>query len=182
MTDGDQMGVAIFCLEQMWQATAIGEQEGAAETLPSWEDGEWWERAERYVLKLDHVNKACRILEQRGWPEPFPQSARNAAKAFVGVWQEKKGKDLRDAYAHYEEALSDPNHRLRGEPAGYDTVQGVAGRPYWWTGNSWKVGQGPDSIDLLGKEYDLRGVHETLVTLRQEFGKVLDWWNERSGE
>ena len=86
MTDGDQMEVAIFCLEQMWQATAIGEQQGAAETLPSWED---WDRAERYVLKLDHVNKACRILEQRGWPEPFPQSARNAAEAFVNVWQER---------------------------------------------------------------------------------------------
>lgn len=174
MTDGDQMGVAIFCLEQMWQATAIGEQQGAAGTPPSWED---WDRAERYVLKLDHVSKACCILERRGWPEPFPQSARDAAKAFVNVWQEK-GKDLRDAYAHYEEALSDQNHRLRGEPAGYGIVQGVADRPYWSTGNSWRVGQGPDSIDLLGKEYDLRGVHETLVTLRQEFGKVFDWWNK----
>ena len=123
----------------MWQATAIGEQQGAAETLPSWED---WDRAERYVLKLDHVNKACRILEQRGWPEPFPQSARNAAEAFVSVWQEK-GKDLRDAYAHYEEALSDPNHRLRGEPAGYDTVQGVADRPYWLTGTPGESGPCP---------------------------------------
>ena len=166
MTDGDQMEVAIFCLEQMWQATAIGEQQ--QETA----DWEYWDRAERYVLKLDHVSKACHVLEQRGWPEPFPQPAREAAKAFVNVWQEK-GKDLRDAYAHYEEALSEPNHRLRGEPAGYDTVQGVADRPYWSTGNSWKVGQGPDSIDLLGKEYDLHGVRETLVTLRQEFEKVI---------
>lgn len=112
MTDGDQMGVAIFCLEQMLQATAIGEQRVAVEPSPSLED---WDRAEQYVLKLDHVSKACRILKQRGWPEPFPQSARNAAKAFVSAWQEK-GKDLRDAYAHYEEALSDPKHRLRGKP------------------------------------------------------------------
>ena len=117
MTDGDQMEVAIFCLEQMGQATTIGEHEV----------GDEWERAEQYVLKLDHVSKACRILERRGWPEPFPQSARNAAEAFVSAWQKGKGKDLRDAYTHYEEALSDPKHRLRGEPVDYQNRAGSNG-------------------------------------------------------
>ena len=168
MTDGDQMGVAIFCLEQMGQATTIGKHE-VVDDDNIWE---YWDRVERYVLKLDHVSKACRILERRGWPEPFPQSVRSAAKAFVGAWQEK-GKDLRDAYTHYEEALSDSKHRLRCKPVGYQTVRGVDGVPFWWTENSWTVGQGPDSVNLLGKKYNLHGVHEALMNLRQEFEKVI---------
>ena len=46
-------------------------------------------------------------------------------------------------------------------------------KPTWMTVISRSVEQGPDFIKLLGKEYDLRGVHEALMNLRQEFEKVI---------
>lgn len=167
MTEGDQMRVAIFCLEQMRQVAAIIKQ-------PINDPGEHWEMTERYILKIDHVSKACRILEQRGWPAPFPSSAHTAAEAFVRTWQQS-GKDLRDAYAHYEEALADPEHRLRGEPIGYGTMCGVEGTPGWSAMSVGSPGRGLDSVELLGKEYNLLGVHEAFMVLKQEFEVVCGW-------
>ena len=95
------------------------------------------------------------------------------------------GKDLRNVLAHYEEVLSDPRHRHRGEPlTDGRTVRGVQ-LPAWWTMHIGTPGQGPDSVDLVGKSYQLDGVHEALVELEREFSAVLtepdDPWSLREG-
>ena len=86
----------------------------------------------------------------------------------VHAYYEQFGNDLRNAYAHYEEAMANPAHRLRGEPGGYLTVRGVSA-PGWSRGPYWDR----DSLWLLNKEYRLDGVHDALVELEREFSKVL---------
>ena len=88
------------------------------------------------------------------------------------------GNELRNAYAHYEEAMGVPGHRLRGEPAGYLTVRGIS--PPGWA-------RGPfsdrNSLWLLNREYRLDGVSDALIELEREFSAVLtepdDPWNLR---
>ena len=82
------------------------------------------------------------------------------------------GTDLRDAYAHYEEALATPGHGRRGLPVGSGRVRGVD-TPSWGKRRLGTPGEGPDGLWLLGKEYRLDGVHEALVALEREFSAVL---------
>ncbi len=213
-SEHDQLGVAIFCLEQARKAIAL------VDGLTGVDDS--FDQIEQYVLKLDHVHEACCRLN-RSWPVAFPRQARRAANVFIDKWngngarqlcsacaqnepaggltrrrleacveckrgkmscssclervcaehaRYRNGKDLRNAYSHYEEALADPEHRLRGKPAGSITVLGV-GLPRWMTAYVADQQQGPDRLLLLGYDYRLDGVREALVDLEQELAKVL---------
>ena len=215
-SEGDLMRVAVYCLEWARQAIAIRRRPLPDEDAGS--DLNESERDEYYVVKVDHVYKACRILN-RNWPPVFPQPARYAANTLIRRWTGKGpdqpqlckscrfndletyeeqevctqcrkarqtcescqervcdahayytqfGKDLRNAYAHYEEAMADPTHRLRGPPTGYLTVRGTAA-PGWSRGPFWGLG----GFWLLSKEYRLDGVHDALVELEREFSAVL---------
>ena len=82
------------------------------------------------------------------------------------------GKDLRNALAHYEEVLADRSHRHRGEPDRYMTIRGLD-TPSWIRGQVWDLRKGPRGLSLMGKAYQLRGVHEALVQLEREFSAVL---------
>ena len=79
------------------------------------------------------------------------------------------GKDLRDAYTHYEEAMADPEHRHRGEPSGYKTVRGIQA-PGWMRG---QPGWDFEGLWLMGLEYRLDDVHAALVDLERELSEVL---------
>ncbi len=83
------------------------------------------------------------------------------------------GTDLRDAYAHYEEALATPGHERRGQPAAWErTVRGVD-VPSWGNTYQWTPGEGPDGWRLIGKEYRLDGAYDALVELERELADVL---------
>ena len=210
------MRVAIYCLE--WTRQAITLMQEPAPDRGSGTHLNQFEKDEYYVLKVDHVYKACRILK-RNWPSVFPPSAHNAADALIRrwpgsgseqrqlckacrsndyeVWEQQEGcadcnratqkcyscekpvcathahyklfgNELRNAYAHYEEAMGAPGHRLRGEPAGYLTVRGIRA-PGWARGSFWDR----NSLWLLNKEYRLDGVYDALVELDREFSAVL---------
>ena len=82
------------------------------------------------------------------------------------------GKDLRNVVSHHEEVLADRRHRHRGEPDTHTTIRGVD-TPLWVRGHVWDSKNGPEGLWLTGKDYRLRGVHEALVKLEQEFSAVL---------
>ncbi len=77
-SERDQLLVAIFCFKQARKAV------GLAEGLAGNDDP--FDRIEQYVLKLDHVFKACRLLNKKEWPSAFPKKARNAGSVFVEHW------------------------------------------------------------------------------------------------
>ena len=88
-----------------------------------------------------------------------------------GYARYKFGKDLRDAYTHYEEVVADPSNRHRGEPSYPRSVRGVDS-PFWTTRMVVDTKKGPGTVRFLGKEYRLTDVHEALEDLVQEFGEV----------
>ena len=165
-SEGDMMAVAIFCLEQARRALAIG----WAEARAAWTD---FDEVERYTLHADHVDKSCRILN-KNWPSPFPESggARSAANVFVERWRAAAG--LRNAYAHYEEALADPKHSLRGETNEYIVVRGIEISHWEPLYVAPRTTGAPVTVRLLGKGYGLDGVHEALTELERQFAKVLE--------
>ena len=83
------------------------------------------------------------------------------------------GTDLRDAYAHYAEALATPDHRLRGRPAGFEQTMRGVDLPVWSKGHMGTPGEAPETVWLLGKDYWLHGVHEALIELEREFAALL---------
>ena len=108
------MAVAVFCLQQAGQAIAVvAPPEGASlddpESMPE------FDQIESHVLHLQHVYKSCCILNGN-WPSVFPRAARSTANTFIRRWKASAGGDLRAAFTHFEEALADPDHRLRGDP------------------------------------------------------------------
>ena len=85
-----------------------------------------------------------------------------------------KAADLRDAYSHYEEALVNPEHRLRGEPYEYIVVCGIE-VSHWEPIYIAPMDTGaPVMVRLLGKGYSLQGVHGALTELERQFAKVLE--------
>ena len=136
--------------------------------------------------------KACRYINDEVWAEMWDQQAA-CAQCKRGLqrclscddsvcgehaYYERFGRDLRNAYAHYEEAMADPNHRLRGEPIGYKTVRGIQATG-WRRGQMWDR----EGWWLLGREYRLDGVSDALTDLESEFSAVLtepsDRWKLR---
>ena len=128
--------------------------------------------------------RACRFNDYQIWEEQESCSQCKQAEPTCGTCREhvceahayykRFGKDLRDAYAHYEEAMADPSHRRRGAPSGYKTVRGIQA-PGWSRGPYWDR----DSLWLLNKEYRLDGVHDALVELEVEFSAVLTQPDDR---
>ena len=172
--EGDYMAVAAYCLRQARKVIETVEEFSPddRDSQSDLDDGD----GELYILRLQRVYKSCCILN-RYWPSVFPRSARNIANTFIQRWKASDGESLRDTYAHYEEALADPCHRLRGEPLVYGVVRGMD-VPAWKYGYSGQVklgdaARGPDEWQLLGKEYRLEGVYEALVELEREFLAVL---------
>ena len=89
MTERDLMAVALFCLDRAREALTlvyIWERR----PMPEFDD------AERWVLKIDHVYKSCRLLAE-DWPHVFPAAAREAAGAFVLSWQKGDGYQVCEA-------------------------------------------------------------------------------------
>ena len=165
-SESDLLAVAVFCLEQARRALGID----WAEARSAWTD---FDAVERYTLHADHVDKSCRVLN-KGWPSPFPEhgGARRAANEFVERW--RAAADLRNAYAHYEEALADPEHGRRGETNEYILVCGIE-VPHWESLYVAPLTTGaPIGVRLLGKGYGLHGVHEALTELERQFAKVLE--------
>ena len=122
-SEGDLLAVAIFCLQQAGQAIAVvAAPEGASlddpESMPE------FDQIESYVLHLQHVYKSCCILNGN-WPSVFPRAARSTANTFIQKWKVSAGEDLRAAFTHFEEALADPDHRLRGDPRSNLRVRGI---------------------------------------------------------
>ena len=164
-SEGDMMAVAVFCFEQARQALGID----WVEARDAWTD---FDAVERYILHADHVSESCRILN-KNWPSPFPESggARHAANVFVRRWAEAA--NLRDAYAHYGEALANPKHRLRGETNEYIIVRGIEiphSEPRYVAPLTTGA---PVIVRVLGKGCGLHGVHEALTELEREFSAVL---------
>ena len=170
------MAVAVFCLQQAGQAIAVlAAPEGASlddpESMPE------FDQIESYVLHLQHVYKSCCILNGK-WPSVFPRAARSTASTFIQRWKASAGEDLRAAFTHFEEALGDPDHRLRGDPRSNFRVRGIDipffGAEYHRVGTPQDVlEKGLDRVQLIGKDYRLEGVYEALVELEREFSAVL---------
>ena len=170
------MAVAVFCLQQAGQAIAVvAAPEGASlddpESMPE------FDQIESYILHLQHVYKPCCILNGN-WPSVFPRAARSTANTFIQRWKVSAGEDLRAAFTHFEEALADPDHRLRGDPRSNLRVRGIDipffGAEYHRVGTPQDVlEKGPDRVQLIGKDYRLERVYEALVELEREFSAVL---------
>ena len=82
-SEGDLMGIAVFCLEQARQAIALVRD--SPNEADVWRGLDDFDTAEFYVLKLDHVYEACCELN-KNWPPAFKKPARNAANSFVQLW------------------------------------------------------------------------------------------------
>lgn len=165
-SESDLMAVAVFCLEQARRALGIDWAEARTARTD-------FDAVERYTLHADHVDKSCRVLN-KGWPSPFPEhgGARRAANDLVKRW--RAAKDLRNALAHYEKALANPKHRLRGETNQYIIVCGIE-VPHWDQLYIAPLPEGaPVMVRLLGKGYALHGVHEALMELERQFAEVLE--------
>ena len=167
-SEGDYMAVAVFCLEQARRAMAL--MSGSPPNPPVETELGGHEREEYYVLKLQHVFVSCCILNG-GWPDVFPRSARSTANTFIEQWKAGDVEKLRDALTHYEDALADPEHRLRGNPHSYGRVRGML-YPGWMRFYSLPPAT-PDVVAVFGKHYSLDGVSEALVALEREFSAVL---------
>ena len=125
---------------------------------------------EDLVIALQHVYKACNILNEK-WPKDVSPALLRAANRFVEVWNTAGGADLRHAYSHYEEALSDRKHRLRE-----DVVDDVTWHKIEYTtaegSDSQKYTARPHTVVLLGKRYSLDGVYEAVLDVEGEFRTV----------
>ncbi|MXW23585.1 MAG: hypothetical protein F4Z96_02745 [Chloroflexi bacterium] len=163
-SEGDYMAVAVYCLRRARQALAA--------VARAQEEDLDFRDVEHYIVDLQHIYESCCILNGN-WPKVFSRPARRAATKFIEQWNTGDRDDLRHAYAHYEAALARPDHRLRGEPLAYATVRGVQ-YPMWdqLVISDWQ--KGPESVRLLGKQYDLHGVHEALAGLARQLAKVLE--------
>lgn len=168
-SEGDMMAVAVYCLRRA---------RGALEVIANApETGLSFAQVEHYIIDLQHIYESCCILNGN-WPKAFGSPARHAANDFIDQWNASDRENLRHAYAHYEAALAKPSHRLRGEPLGHGTVRGVE-YPLWDQMFISDVEKGPEDVRLLGKRYDLQGVHEALVELERRFADVLE--NKKTG-
>ena len=164
--ESDLMAVAVFCLEQARRALGIDWAEARSASTD-------FDAVERYTLHADHVAKSCRVLN-KGWPSPFPErgGARRVAREFVERW--RAAAELRNAYAHYEEALADPKHSRRGETNEYNVVCGIE-VPHWDSLYVAPLTTGaPVGVHLLGKGYWFHGVHGALTELERQFARVLE--------
>ena len=168
-SEDDRMAVAVFCLEQARRALAL--VRGSPRSQDSETDLSGFEANEYYILKLQHVYRSCCILN-RSWVPVFPSSVRHAANAFIQRWNDSDGQNLRNALTHYEEALANPNHHLRGQAHSYGRVRGVL-QPEWRRLHTGVATRRAEGLFLLGKQYWLHGVHEALVELEREFSAVL---------
>ena len=163
-SEGDYMAVAVYCLRRARGALALVSRDSEA--------GPSLFEVEHYIIDLQHIYESCCILNG-SWPKAFGRSVRSAANDFIKEWDAHDGESLRHAYAHYETALAELDHELRGEPLSYGTVLGVE-YPMWdqLVVSDWQ--KGPERVRLLGKKYDLHGVHEALTELERQLAKVLE--------
>ena len=77
------VGIAVFRLEQARQAIALVKD--SPDEADVWRGLDDFDRAEFYVLKLDHVYESCCELN-KNWPRTFKKPVRNAANSFVQLW------------------------------------------------------------------------------------------------
>ena len=85
---------------------------------------------------------------------------------------DKFGRDLRNAYTHYERVMANSSDRLRGEPSYCRTVRGVDS-PDWARRIVSDPEKAPETLWLLGKEYQL-DIYEALRGLVRESSEVLE--------